>query len=190
MIKYIKDNSKIITKLILNQVGAAILGITLSSAAAQSDTLFAGLSVVSAIFYMVLLYNAIWDEGGKERIRIDGGRAEMKPLRGFFVSLIANIPNFVLFILIFIGRVFGTKGGFGYEWAGALYGIGHGIAIFYEGMYAGLVSTYSPYNPIGYLLIILPAVIVCTVGYIIGVNNIRIFDVITGKKRKNGKNAK
>lgn len=190
MIRYIKDNSRIITKLILNQVGAAILGITLSSAAAQSDTLFAGLSVLSSIFYMVLLYNAIWEEGGKERIKIDGGRASMKPLRGLWVSLIANIPNFVLAVFIFIGRTFGTKSGFGFEWAGSLYGIGHGIATFYEGMYTGLVRSYSPYNPIGYFLIIIPAVFICTVGYIIGVNNIRIFDIITGKNKKSKKNAK
>jgi len=190
MIRYIKDNSKIITKLILNQVGAAILGITLTSAAAQSNTLFWALSVVSTIFYMILLYNAIWEEGGKERIRIDGGRAEMKPLRGLWVSLIANIPNFVLFLFILVGRIFGTKSGFGFKWAGALYGIGHGIATFYEGMYAGLVNTFSPYNPIGYLLIIIPAVLVCTVGYAIGVNNIRIFDIITGKNKKKNNSAK
>ena len=190
MIKYIKANSKIITKLILNQVGAAILGITLTSAAAQSNTLFWGLSVVATLFYMILLYNAIWEEGGKERIKIDGGRAEMKPLRGLWVSLIANIPNFVLFFLIFIGRTFGTKSGFGYAWAGTCYSIGHGIAIFYEGMYAGLVSTFSPFNPFGYLLIILPAVFVCTVGYIICVNNISILGILTGKNRKKGKDLK
>lgn len=190
MISYIKNNSRIITKLILNQVGAAILGITLTSAAAKSDTLFVAMSVLSTVFYMVLLYNAIWEEGGKERIRIDGGRAAMKPFRGLFVSLIANIPNFVLFLLIFIGRIFGTTDGFGFKWAGTIYSIGHGIAIFYEGMYAGLVSSYSPYNPIGYLLIILPAVLVCTAGYIIGVNNIRIFDIITFKNVRNKNSGK
>lgn len=185
MKKYIKENSRIITKLILNQVGAAVLGITLTSAAAQNDTLFVGLSVISTIFYMVLLYNAIWDEGGHERIRIDGGRAEMKPLRGLFVSFIANIPNLVIALAILIGKIFGSTATFGFEWAGGLYGIAHGIAIFYEGMYAGLVSSYSPYNPIGYFLIILPSLAVCTVGYIIGVNNLRLLDIFTGKCFKN-----
>ncbi len=187
LLQYIKDNSRIITKLILNQVGGAVLGITLSSAAVQSDTLFVALSVLSVIFYLALLYNASWDEGGHERIKIDGGRAEWRPLRGLYVSLIANLPNLLIAVLILIGKIFGSTSTFGFEWAGGLYGIAHGIAIFYEGMYAGLVSSYSPYNPIGYFLIILPALLVCTVGYIIGVNNLRIVDFLTGKYFKNRK---
>lgn len=185
MLNYIKDNNRIITKLILNQIGAAILGITLTSAAVKSDTLFVWLSIFSTVFYMVLLYTAIWDEGGRERIRIDGGRAPMKPLRGLWVSLIANIPNLILAVLILIGNIFGAKGGgFEYEWAGSIKVICHSIAVFYEGMYTGLIQTYSPSNPVGYFLIILPAILVTTVGYIIGVNNVRLFDIITGKYRR------
>ncbi len=191
MLNYIKDNSKIITKLILNQVGAAILGITLTSAAVTNDTLFVWLSVFSTFFYMCLLYSAIWEEGGKERIRIDGGRAPWKPWRGLWVSLIANIPNFVLAVLIFIGHIFGVKdGAFAFEWAGSINVICRSIATFFEGMYTGLVRSYSPYNPIGYFLIIIPAVIVCTVGYLLGVNNIRVVDVLSGKYFREKKNSK
>lgn len=188
--KYIKDNSRIITKLILNQVGAAVLGITLTSAAAQSDTLFVALSVLSTVFYMALLYNAIWEEGGKERIKIDAGRAPMKPLRGLWVSLIANIPNIAIAVFILIGRVFGSTSSFGFKWAGTLYGIAHLAAVFYEGMYAGLVSSYSPYNPIGYFLIIFPALFMGTVGYLIGVNNLHITDIFRRKNSKKSSNER
>lgn len=186
MSNYIKDNSKIISKLILNQIGAAILGITLTSAAVRSDTLFVWMSIFASVFYWVLLYSAIWEEGGKERIRIDGGRAPMKPLRGLWVSLIANIPNIILALLIIIGHYFGVKGGaFEFEWAGNIKVIGRSIAIFYEGMYTGLVNTYSPNNPFGYLFIILPGLVVSTVGYVTGVNNFRLLDFLSGKYRKN-----
>ena len=191
MSNYIKDNSRIISKLILNQVGAAILGITLSSAAVKSDTLFVWLSIFSSVFYMVLLYSAIWDEGGRERIRIDGGRAPMKPLRGLWVSLIANIPNIILAVLILVGHIFGVKGGsFEFEWAGSINVICRSIATFYEGMFTGLVRSYSPYNPIGYFVIILPAVFVTTIGYITGVNNVRLTLLFSRKNKQSDQSVK
>lgn len=184
MLNYIKENSKIITKLLLNQTGATILGFTISGFGVTRDSIFVFTSLFATAFYISLIYSAMWEEGGKERIRIDGGRAEMKPLRGLWVSLIANIPNMILALGAVIGSIFGsTDGAFGWQWAGTLGGLCKTIAVFWEGMYMGLIRTYSPFNPIAYVLVIFPAIIVSTGAYYLGVNNKKLLGFLTKKKK-------
>ena len=151
MIKFIKENLSHIVKLILNQVGAAVLGLTITIAASSNDTLLAFVSCFATIFYMSLLYSAMWEEGGKERIRVDGGRAAFKPLRGLCIALVANIPNIILAVLIIFGNIFGgLNGPFAWEWAGNIGALAGTIARLYEAMYLGLVQVFAPYNPIAF----------------------------------------
>lgn len=183
MISYIKDNSRMITKLILNQFGAAVLGLTLSGVGVSRDSIFVFTSLFATAFYLFILYSAMWEEGGKERIRVDGGRADMKPLRGLWIALIANIPNILLALLILLFTLFGYESGpFGWAWAGGLAGTLKVIANFWEAMYLGLVRVYSPYNPIAYLLIIIPGVVVSAGAYYLGINNKRLLGFLKGKR--------
>ncbi len=185
MREFWNDNRQTIVRLILNQFGAAVMGLLITAAAASNEKLMLGASVFSTIFYLVLLYCVIWERGGKERIRIDGGRAAWKPLYGLYMSLLANIPNFVLAVLIFIGKIFGSiDGPFGYEWAGNLYAIVNVITRLWNAMYLGLIQTYSPHNPIIHFLDILPALFVCTLGYYLGLKNKRIFSIFDLKPPK------
>ena len=89
------ENSKIIGKIILNQFGATFLGIMVvtaaSSAQSQKAWLMLFASVFASLFYLFLVYNVIWEKGGQDRIKIDGGRAARKPLKGLMISLVANI---------------------------------------------------------------------------------------------------
>ena len=178
------ENSKIIGKLILNQFGATFLGIMVitaaSAAESQRNWLMLFVSCFATAFYLFLLYNVIWEKGGQDRIRIDGGRASRKPLTGLWVSLIANIPNFIIAVIILVSDPFkGTQ-----EWAGTLNVIGRSLALLWEGMYAGVVSYFSPRNPIIHLLCIFPAVFVTTAGYFIGLSNKRIMSVFELKQPK------
>lgn len=185
MREFWNDNRQTIVRLILNQFGAAVMGLLITAAAASNDKLMLGASVFSTIFYLVLLYCVIWERGGKERIRIDGGRAAWKPLYGLYMGLFANIPNFLLAVLVLIGKIFGTVDGpFGYEWAGNLYAIANVITRLWNAMYLGLIQTYSPYNPIIHFLDILPALAVCTLGYYLGLKNMRLFSVFDLKPPK------
>ena len=185
MREFWNDNRQTIVRLILNQVGAAVMGLLITAAASSNDKLMLGASVFSTIFYLVLLYCVIWERGGKERIRIDGGRAAWKPLYGLYMGLLANIPNFLLAVLVLIGKIFGTVDGpFGYEWAGNLYAIANVITRLWNAMYLGLIQTYSPYNPIIHFLDILPALAVCTLGYYLGLKNMRLFSIFDLKPPK------
>ena len=185
MREFWNDNRQTIVRLILNQFGAAVMGLLVTAAAASNEKLMLGASVFSTIFYLVLLYCVIWERGGKERIRIDGGRAAWRPLYGLYMSLLANIPNFVLAVLIFIGKIFGSiDGPFGYEWAGNLYAIVNVVTRLWNAMYLGLIQTYSPNNPVIHFLDILPALFVCTLGYYLGLKNKRIFSIFDLKPPK------
>ena len=128
----------------------------------------------------------MWEDGAKERIRIDGGRAAYKPLNGLFMSLMANIPNIILAVLINVGFFLGREGGaFEFVWAGSLYYVTKAIAIVWQSMYSGLISLYSPNNPIAFFIIILPALAVSFGGYFFGLNNFRLTGAIrsAGKKK-------
>ncbi|MBE6542657.1 MAG: hypothetical protein E7672_09485 [Ruminococcaceae bacterium] len=170
------ENSKIIGKIILNQFGATFLGIMLVTAAtaaqSENDWLMLFASCFSTLFYLFLLYNVIWERGGQDRIRIDGGRAQRKPLTGLWVSLAANIPNFIIAVVILVSNPFKPA-----EWAVSMNVIGRAAALLWEGMYGGIVAYFSPNNPIIHLLCIFPAVFVCTFGYLIGLSNKRILSI-------------
>ncbi|MBQ7922658.1 MAG: hypothetical protein IJ325_08795 [Clostridia bacterium] len=185
MREFFSENGKIIVKLMLNQFGAAVMGLMITMAASSSDNLMLFASIFASIFYVALLYSVVWEKGGQDRIKVDGGRAAYKPFKGLVMSLIANIPNFVLAILIAVGRYFGsTDGPFGYEWAGNIYAISNAIGRMWNGMYLGLIQTYIPFNPIAHFLDILPALFVCGVGYYIGLRNVRILSIFELKKPK------
>ena len=185
MKEFWRENSQIITKLWLNQFGATFLGLMVvaASSAAQEQKawlmLFA--SCFAAFFYLFLVYAVIWERGGRDRIKVDGGRAVAKPWSGLWISLVANIPNFILALLVLISDPFKAS----YEWAGNMNVIGRALCLLWEGMYAGIVSYFSPNNPFIHLLYIFPAIFVTTFGYLLGFNNMRILSIFELKPPKN-----
>jgi len=185
MREFFSENGKIIVKLMLNQFGAAVMGLMITLAAANSDKLMLFASIFASIFYVALLYSVIWEKGGQDRIKVDGGRAAYKPFKGLLMALIANIPNLVLAILIAVGRFFGsTDGAFGYEWAGNIYAVSNAIGRMWNAMNLGLIQTYMPVNPLAHFLDILPALFVCGFGYFLGLRNFRILGIFEVKKPK------
>jgi len=187
---FLREHSRIITKLLLNQFGAAFMGFLITASASRTPWLMLLASCFAVLFYLFLLYNVIWEQGGQDRIRVDGGRAEYKPLTGLWVSLIANIPSILLGILVVVGYFFGRReGGFAFEWAGDLYAVSKTVSMIWNAMYIGLIRTFSPYNPIAYLLQVLPAMAVTGLGYYLGVRNKRILGIFDLRKPKPGDNG-
>ncbi len=162
---FFKDNSYTIFKMFINQIGMTIFGIALSFAT-PSKTLFLLSSIFAACFYMVLLYTMTWDIGYEEKIRIEAKRLDFIKYKGLYMSLIANIPNFIIAILIIIGRYVPGAAG--------VMAIGSGAAAILEGMYIGIINVVFKFNPFAYLLIIVPSLITCTIAYIAGVKGFRI----------------
>lgn len=183
MREFWSENSRTITKLLLNQFGAAFMGLLITAAATKTEWLMLLTSCFATLFYLVLIYNVIWERGGQDRIRVDGGRAAYKPLTGLFISLAANIPSIILGILVVIGYIFGSKdGAFAYEWGGNLYAVSNVLTRLWNAMYIGIVQTYSPNNPIIHLLHVIPALFVTTLGYFLGLKNVRIMSIFELKR--------
>ena len=178
---YIKENAYMITKMLLNQFGAAFLGLVLYLASSTGDNAFLiiAASVFSILFYVYLQYSVMWDLGARDIIRVNGKRASYRPANGFIIALIANIPNILIAVLVLIGHIFGSAdGAFGYEWAGTLYVASKSVGVSWESMFSGFVQLYSPHNPVIFFLMLIPPLLASSVGYIFGMKNFRILSLI------------
>lgn len=175
MLNFFKENSYTIFKMFVNQIGMTIFGLALSMPTSQNDTLLLLSSVFSMLFYLVLLYTMTWDIGYEEKIRIEGKRLRFIPLKGLYMSLFANLPNLLLGLLMLVGFFAGGTAEGGPVWAINLVGVCKAIVVFLEGMYNGIVTVLFGNAPWACLLIVLPALVTCTLAYLAGVKGFRIF---------------
>jgi len=187
IITAIQENTSTLLSFIAAQLGMMIFGLVVMGACIRigSTALTVIASLFSVGFYLALLYHKAWVMGGKDRIRIDGGRLEKMPLKGLLISFLANILNFVLAVLANIGFAF-LKADDALYWGNQLYYITKGTGRFLHSFYIGILHLLQPYfevplttgltdiHPIWLLLLVLPALIACTVGYLMGSNNLRI----------------
>ena len=187
---FFKDNSYNIVKMFLYQFGMTFLGAIMSMAAQNNAGLFLTVSIYASAFYMVLLYGMTWELGAKERIRVDAGHASADRLAGLKMSLYAAIPNFIVFLLIAVGFLFGSLLGEA-AWAQSMFIIGHGVGVVIQAMYNGIVNALIPATEsalsgaylLTYAITPLPAIIFSTFGYLMGWNNCRIFGFMQKKKK-------
>lgn len=171
-----------VKKLVLNQFGAAVLGIMLSSAAMQSRLLNFLTSLLAVFFYLFLQYTAIWEIGAKDRIRVDGGRAAENKWRGLYAATLSNSPNILFAIFIIVLTTVGVLTQ--WSWAGESAVVFTFIARLWQGMYNGIINFVIPqglnevqtiFSTLIYLAILLPSLAVNAVGYRMGYMNRRIF---------------
>ncbi len=179
-----------VKKLLLNQFGAAVLGIMLFMASRNSVVMSLFTGIFTTCFYMVIDYTSMWDIGARDRIKVDGGRAEKDLFVGTKAALLAGIPNVILGLGCTLFTIFDSM-------QNSVVILCRNIAIMWESMYSGILWTVFPKtlhvvdgvanyaydvvdNPAGalymslYLVIIIPAVAAATLGYIAGFSNFRI----------------
>ncbi len=189
---WFKTNSYSITKMILNQFGIAIMSLMLVTITQARTELLLLACAYAAVFYAVLLYMMTWELGAKDRIRADAGIIRFDPLHGVKLSLVANIPNFLIALLMLVGYLFGVllmaEG-----WAQSMYMISHAIGVIWESMYTGLITAcidsevvngLSPLYLLAYSLTPLPAIAASAFGYLMGSHDRRLFGSLFSSKRK------
>ena len=141
---FFKKNFHDILRLYINQVGITIFALMLYTAAGIPDDgvlvskLRTVVSVFSLLFYFILLYYVVWEYGAKDKIRVDGGRQAPIALKGLFMSLIANIPNFVLGTLSVAFCIICLLGADGML---NVFGIIFPITMVHASMYMGVIQT-------------------------------------------------
>ena len=182
MNQFFERYSYSIVKMFLNQFAIGLFGAVLALATSGiSNTFLALTSVGAMIFYLFLLYTVIWEVGSKDRISSDAGKLQKRPYFGFVLSLIANIPSFlvatVYTVCYFISHGVATN------IAGAM----RIVTLILNGMYYGLMTVLSCGTRVNaegltvpnelfnfwwaYFIIIIPAVLVCGFGYWLGTRN-------------------
>lgn len=180
--------------MMVNQLGMMMFGMVLAMATTNNDTLLLITSVFAVLFYMALLYMMTWEYGSKERVRVDHGRMKYMPLKGLYMSLCANAVNILLAVTLLIGYFnIADKAALRNaavevvkpEWAFNMYMISRMFAMFIQAMYMGLISLYAPYNPVAFILILLPALLASAAGYYLGVKDIRLLGFLGIKQKPN-----
>ncbi len=169
MVEFLKKYSYSSVGLFVKQIAISIFGLVLAIACAKiGKTMQIVSSCAAIVFYLFLIYAAMWEVGSKDKFGIEYGKFEGKPLTGLYIGLIANIPNFLLAAVITFCMI-GAEGGIiSMIGAGASAG-----ALLIEGMYTGLLSVHvggAPLNSMWfmYFLIPLPAVGISTLAYYLG----------------------
>ena len=203
--KFFKENSYDIVKLFINQIGITIFSFMLYTAVAmiEDKDLFLKInvfvSVFAILFYFSLLYTAAWDVGAKDKIRIDSGKALSTPTKGLKMSLLANIPNFILavFAIAFMG-IYMLGGN---EWFYSAFFVLNMLIRFISAMFLGLIqgvfsflatddptnASFCPYyfwQTVGFLVGPILSVIVTHFGYKMGSLEKKLFGFLVPSKKK------
>jgi len=204
---FFKKKSYDIVRMLITQIGisvfALIMSTTFSFTGVKNDSIWyvlgnVAISAFSIIFYYILLYTSAWDWGAKDKIRIDAGKLTKNNAKVLLMSLIANIPNlavasFSLFCLIF--SVCGLK--FFFYAAGTLsYLVIYLSSHMFVGTTAGIFgflkdttpgadnSLYFLMQMILFILLFTVTILVCHLGYSLGIREKRIFGFIKTKPKK------
>ena len=201
--KFLKENSYDIIKLFINQIGIAIFSTVLYTAVGDIEdvALRSGIriaiSAFAMFFYFALLYTVCWEYGAKDKIRVDGGKAERMPLKGLVMGFFANLPNFLLTGVAIVCLVIAICGGG--EVFKIIFSVLNLIFGLLESIYTGLVTGIVPvlgdtvsvteqdmaflYRTILYMVFPIASIAACQLGYALGEREIRIFS-------SKGKNTK
>ncbi len=175
---FIKNNSKIITKMIVLQIGIMFLGYLLFMASSVSGnaTIVLGLGIFSAVFYLFLLYVHVWEIASEDKIRISGGRMKYDAFKGLKAALIANSLNILLAVISTVGYLCIDKNTLNElgqfiapTWACNMYAIAQLIGQFLLSMYTGIGDYFGILlKPYFLFLAIIPALAVSALAYIFG----------------------
>ena len=188
MNQFFERYSYSIVKMFLNQFAIGLFGAVLALATSGiSNTFLAITSVGAMIFYLFLLYTVIWEVGSKDRISSDAGKIGAKPYFGFVLSFIANIPSFLVATVYTVCYFISLgEAGVATNIAGAM----RIVTLILNGMYYGLMTVLSCGTRVNtegltvpnelfncwwaYFIIIIPAVLVCGLGYWLGTRNFHL----------------
>lgn len=180
MKKFFKENSYLIVKLLVYQLGIMIMGIItgFATVSMKAAWVYPASSVFCVLFYLFLICTAGYENGQKDGIRIEAGKIRYNPWRFFLIGLVANSLNFVLGLLTVFFRLMMNAPFLGQlepgviyspEWAASGYSICNLIARGIQSMYLGITQSISFENTLFLLLIPIPAILAAGFSYMVGV---------------------
>ena len=196
MFRFLKEHSYEVFKLFLTQIAIAVLGLVLSFSTSTNAMLFLLSSIFASVFYVCLLYSEGWELGAKDRPRITNGRMKFDPIKGVKFSLLSNLFNYILVVVLLVSFFLGSKSGAGIPFFGNSYVISFNIQRIISAMFMGINQYFSPktivdgisyitsdslFHPIFYLLTTIPSVFALGLGYYMGANDRKLLTVNKSK---------
>jgi hypothetical protein len=196
--KFFKENSYDIVRLLINQLGITIFSLVLYTAAGfiEDEALNLKvriiLSVFATVFYFALLYTVCWDYGAKDKIRIDGGKYSATKFKGLIMSLISSIPTLILAFICVLSLIIYIAGG--QEAFYTVFGIVNLLLRFISSMYLGILQgvfsglSYDMnlkflWESVGYFVMPFIAALICHLGYFLGRRETKLLSVFFAKKK-------
>ena len=195
--KFLKENFHDVLKLYVNQIGIVIFYAallfpleTLGGEEGIAPVWSILASVLSMLFYYVLIYYVVWEIGAKDKIRVDSGRYAPTPAKGLLLGLFANTVNIVLGMLHLLFTVIAFGTGSCVNVYGVFTLLTRWHSAFYLGTALGIVgfenTTASAQIVFATLYVILPliSVGVTSFAYFMGSHEKRILYFIPQKTNK------
>ncbi len=206
--KFIKENSYILSRLIVTQIGMMIFSTILSFAFAGFGGIQIFIGIFSVLFHFVLIHAAIWTEGAKDVIRVEGGRQKPSQKKGLLLGLVAATPTLLVVLLMAIGYLFGYSA-MNTDFGMGLYAVTHIIGYFLQAPYLSIISSMLSTSTVASLPVcfafgivvepaiywllrllflfisVLPAIFMTGLSYYLGYKNIYLLSPNPNKKKPN-----
>lgn len=199
--RFFKENSYDIVKIYITQIGISIFALMMylavgmiSADSTVSTGISLTISIFATVFFFALLYCSAWEWGGKDKIRYDAGKIELRATKALRMALLGNIPNILLMLLGIISFSF-CLGGI----TSTFDAIGSVCTLIYRltaAMYQGIVQTAFSFLKDGdknflffvvegsaFLGLSLISALVTHFGYIMGIKEKRLFGFIKSNKK-------
>lgn len=176
---YFKSSLYDSVKLFLGQIAMAVFGFITSGATVSSPLLLLGAGILSILLYLLIIYDFIWEVGGRDRIRNDVSGEKPNFGKPVYIALIANIPNFILSALTLISY-FGDIPGL-YTTSNAILRL---IQAVYIGVFKSVVINGMELNanPFAYTITPFISVFAVFAVYMLGYKNIKLLPEKKAKK--------
>ena len=172
---FFQNNMDAISKLFVYHIAMCIFGLVVSIALEMLATQIRGTDsewlsvatwiggVFATLIYLGLIYVCMWEKGASDKIRVDGGRMKLNLYKGLYISFLANIPTIIFGAFALINSYITND----------VTGLLAALSPLYNGMYTIFTDAeglaLGTYFPPFFLFLSVPALIISTVSYILGV---------------------
>ena len=180
LLGFFKKNIRLILKYFVTQIAISALSLVLTLSVKvfaishfDSDTTGAILaSIVCITIFAFVSHDFFWQEGAKDRIKVDGGRIKRDNFKGAKIAACSLTPVIILTVIATITYTIGilTEN----EIAASIYIISATpLYYFLEGMYYGVATVFNQtlYLPIVLIGEVIVSILIPAVSYRVGLTN-------------------
>lgn len=184
--KFFKENSSVIFRLIITHIGMSVFGLVIFLATNQrGDKIMLLASILSTLFFAAITYSTTWEYGSKDKPAIDAGRTDFKPSNAFFSALVAESLGILLICIYLVSSFFIA----GNDTAKSVFAISYLLLYLAESCISGFMLYFhhlfqNPIvNSLCFLLLPLTVSVSSALGYTFGAKGVTIIPQKQTKKK-------